>query len=343
VRSAQIVPAGTVVPAGSVVPVRNIMLAFRSAPAAGVAAPIGDVAAQEEQGKAVPEVPSLDNAGSSSSPTIATTTDLASATMKPIELSADPETDRLVTEAWKLIERGDNDAGRSKLLKAREHDRTDPRADFSLALLDGMVNGDWASAAKRLSDCLRRNPDNVPLLNDLAVAQMHSHRDADAAKHWKTIVSQHAATVEVMRNLGRARYLIKLEDSRKSAAVLKTLDGLCSDAAVGTSLSSKPEPGFCIMGLLLADGRTLGWSNPRRMFDTSPLTSSSANPSSRATASGPGAANGAKPGTGVPVSNDPRAWQAGAVQPGAYRPGAAGYQPQTPNGPASARYGRIRF
>ena len=335
-------PAGKIVPAGRVVPVRNVVLAVRGNSAAGVAL------AEEKRESTLVEVPGLDRSVGSfafaGSPALTTAPDLASALMKPIEIAADAETDRLVSEAWGLIERGDYELGRSMLLKAREHNRTDPRADFSLGLLDGMVNGDWAVAEKRFSDCVRRNPDNVPLLNNLAIAQLHNKHEIEAAKHWKTIVGQHAATAEVVQNLGRARYLIKLEDSRKNAAVLKTLDDLYTGAAVAVCLSARPEAGFRIMGLLLADGSSVGWANPRRMIDTSPLTNTSANSSSRATASGPGAAiaGNTRPGTGAAVSNDPRSWPSGGVQPGAYPPGSTGYGAQAPNAPTPLRYGRTR-
>jgi hypothetical protein len=345
----QVLPLGRIVPAGKIVavrpalPVRNVMLAVRGAPAADVAP------TQEKQETGVAEVPSLDRtvgiSSSSGSPKLATASDLAAASMKPIEVAADAETDRLVGEAWGLIDRGDYDLGRSRLLKARERSRTDPRVDFSLGLLDGMVNADWASAEKKLADCVRRNPDNVPLLNNLAVAELHNRRDMEAAKHWKTIVSQHAATAEVVQNLGRARYLIKLEDNRKNAAVLKTLDDLYAEVAVAASLSARPEAGFRIMGLLLADGTSVGWSNPRRMIDTSPLVVASAPASSHATASSPGTtgSGNSKAGGVAPMGNDPRASQAGAVQSGAFPSGAGGYPTSNPNAPGSLRYGRTRY
>lgn len=180
--------------------------------------------------------------------------------VKPIAILADVELERLLTEAWGLIERGDVEPGRSKLLDARKAGRGDPRADFSLGLLDGLSHDDWASAEKRFAECVRCDPTNVPSLNNLAIAQWHNRHEVQAVKHWKTIVEQHAATPEVVQNLGRVRYLAKQGKARVTGALVKSLDDLYTEAAVATSWSFQAQTGFRVMALQLADGRSVGKS-----------------------------------------------------------------------------------
>ena len=172
------------------------------------------------------------------------------------------------SEAWGLIERGDYEPGRFRLLEARKVNREDPRIDFSLGLLDGLINHDWLSAEKRFADCVRRYPENVPMLNNLAIAQLHNRREMEAVKRWKAIVEMNAANVEVVQNLGRARQLLEQGAIRRTTSLVKALDELYTDAAVATSQSFQGKSGFIVMSMQLADGRIVGWVNARKMEDS---------------------------------------------------------------------------
>jgi len=233
----------------------------------------------------------------------------ASSSVKPMATVADPELERLLAEAWGLIERGDYEPGSSKLLEARRRNRDDPRADFSLGLLDALVRRDWGAAEKRFADCVRRDPENVPSLNNLAIAKLHNKREAEAVKHWQAVVERRAATAEVVQNLGRLRQLIKEGRFRKSASLVKSVDNLYTEAAIATSKSAQPKGGFQLMALQLTDGRSVSWANAGRMTDTSPVH--------------------------VPV--DPRMRQAGPLPPG-----ATGTMPPAPNMPVLPRNSRAR-
>lgn len=268
--------------------------------------------------------------------------------VKPIAIVDDPEIERLLDEAWGLIERGDYEPGRSRLEKARKKNRDDPRANFSLGLLAGLIQGDWGDAEKRFSDCLRRDPENVPSLNNLAIALLHNTRNMEAAKRWKVIVEKRAATAEVVQNLGRARFLIKQGEIRKNTALLKLLDELYTEAAVATAQTSRPEAGFSLMALRLPDGRSVGWSNPRTkviMVDISPLSKAKSDPNASAVPR-PTWPHATVPSRGVPISGTliPGPVAPGYVDPripasGRYQSGANGYgsQPQNVNVPSRSR------
>ena len=256
--------------------------------------------------------------------------------VKPIAIIADAELERLLTEAWGLIERGAVEPGRSKLLDARKAGRGDPRADFSLGLLDGLSHHDWASAEKKFVECVRCDPTNVPSLNNLAIAQWQNRHEVQAVKHWKTIVEQHAATPEVVQNLGRVRHLVKQGKARVTSALVKSLDELYTDAAVAASWSFQAQAGFRVMALQLADGRSVGWSDVRKMDYTPPPTAAES-AASRPTASPP---NTPYPGAAVPGAYGPGAFPRGPIDPrmqpyNPYAPGVPGYGPPAPNPPPS--------
>jgi hypothetical protein len=208
--------------------------------------------------------------------------------------------------------------------------------------LDGLTSRDWASAEKRFADCLRRDPENVPSLNNLAIAQFHNKREAQAVKHWKTILEQRAATPEVVQNLGRFRHLIKEGTARGSSALVKSLDELYTEASVATSWSFQPQAGFRLMALALADGRQVGWNDVRKMEVQA--AASAVSGSSPAT---PSQSGGAIPGTPAPGASTAGPVRRGPIDPrmppGATGPAALGrvdprMQPANPYQPGAAGY-----
>ncbi len=244
--------------------------------------------------------------------------------VKAIAVVEDPEIERLVAEAWGLIERGDHAPGRSRLLEARKRSQGDPRADFSLGLLAGLVDHDWASAEKRFAECVRLDPANVPSLNNLAVAQVHNKHETQAVKQWKAITAQRAATAEVVQNVGRVRALVKEGKIRGATSLVKSLDEVYTEAAVAASWSYRPQSGFSMMALQLPDGRTVGWADVRKMEFGAPTAAAAAGTRPAGTPSNalaPAAQfpTNARPGLAGPGPFDPR-----MPYYGPYPPGAAG-------------------
>jgi hypothetical protein len=171
----------------------------------------------------------------------------------------------LLDEAWGLIDRGDYGPGRLRLMDARKANSEDPRADFSLGLLDALIDHDWKSAEERFASCVRFDRENVSSLNNLAVAQVYNHEEDKALNHWKAILDQDAATADVVHNLGCLRYLIEQGEIRRRNSLVKSLDRLYTEAAVATASSFHPKTGFHLMALVLPDGSQVGWADARKM------------------------------------------------------------------------------
>jgi hypothetical protein len=231
-------------------------------------------------------------------------------------VSASPEVEQLLNEAWGLIERGDLGPGRTRLLAARKADQADFRADFSLGLLDALTKQDWDSAGKHFADCLRRDRENIPALNNLAVVLVQNKREGDSAKHWRAIVNQQPAVAEVVQNVGVVRHLMEEGMIRKNNALSKSLDRMYTEAAVATSTTCQPQAGFRFMALSLSDGRSVGFSNPKKM------QLAAWSPAPTATAAEP-----SRPAGPQPAARDPGTAGAANQPSTPSQPGAAGAVP----------------
>ncbi len=183
-------------------------------------------------------------------------------------VSLDLDLENALANAWGLIERGDHDLGRRVLLEAGKRNRDDIRIDFSLGLLDALLDHNWPSAEKHFAECARREPQNTASLNNLALTRLRLAWDKNSLKPWEAILSQDAVPPEVLQNLGRVRHVLQGGRVPSSPALAEAVDRLYLKVSITTGKSSQPRTGFLFMGLTLADGRTVGWSEAKKYEDT---------------------------------------------------------------------------
>ncbi len=188
-----------------------------------------------------------------------------------IEIAGNPQIDRSIAEAWGLMDRGDYEAGRLRLSEAQRlaarSDREDIRAEFSLGLASAVVAHDWPAAERHFGECLKRHPEDVATLNNLALARLRVHRRSESLKLWESALAEGSAPEEIVQNLGRLLHLIRAGRERAAPADVKTIEKMYADAAVGAGRSFQPQTGFRYMGLQLAAGQTVGWSEPKKLED----------------------------------------------------------------------------
>jgi len=181
-------------------------------------------------------------------------------------VSLNPDLEKVLTGAWAMIEQGTIEAARRTLSEAAKSDSDDIRALFSLGLVDAVLLHDWPSAEKHFAECARRKPDNVPSLNNLALVELRTRHEARAVTHWSAALAEYAVPPEIAQNLGRVQALLAAKRARLKDSSIKTLDEI-STAAATSGHGFHPRSGFRYMGLLLADGRTVGWSAPQYYDD----------------------------------------------------------------------------
>jgi hypothetical protein len=253
-----------------------------------------------------------------------------SAGVPPIEVVDDPEINRLLAEAWELFNRGDYGPGRLRLAEAQKISREDPRAEFSLGLVDAMIDQNWKSAEEHFATCVRFDPDNVPSLNNLAVAKTFNRDVEGAVKQWRSILEQQFATREVVQNLGCVRQLVQQNLIRKKPSLSRQLEKQYADAAVAADTSFDATSGFHLMALITPDGNSVGWADPRKMHG--PMLSAGPPPHKPSAAAGPPPAGATPPQPTPPQTTPPQTTpNAGNSVPndsyGTQKPGPIGLSP----------------
>ena len=92
----------------------------------------------------------------------------------------------LVEEAIQLVESKQADKARKKLSDASREDPESLQANFLSGLICVFGRRDLQAAKQEFYECVRRQPDHVPSLNNLALVEVRLQRYTDAIAHWKT-------------------------------------------------------------------------------------------------------------------------------------------------------------
>lgn len=111
-------------------------------------------------------------------------------------------TNRLMREGLELLRLKQADQFRKRFAEASLAEPDSIRADFMLGYLYAVVGGDPTKAKQAFETCLKRDPENISVLNNLALASLRKGEAANAVNSWKK-----AATLEpsapLVQNLGR--------------------------------------------------------------------------------------------------------------------------------------------
>ena len=183
---------------------------------------------------------------------------------KPVATVSEPSLEKALADAWGLIERDEYDLGRRILLEARKAGKEDIRIDFSLGLASALGTHDWPAAEKHFAECVRQGPQDVPSLNNLALARLRVHWDKQSLKPWETALAQGPPPPEIVQNLGRLRYLIKAGQLADEPALTEAIERLYMMATLAAGQSVERQVGFLYMGLKLTENRTVGWSDGKK-------------------------------------------------------------------------------
>ena len=119
------------------------------------------------------------------------------------------EARKMVTEGFTLIESGDKDGARKKLLQASHHDKNAILPDFVLGMLN---SGKWCSdsvsypehAIKHFRVVLQRAPNHAGALNNLGVACLKEGEVGMAIRHWEDAKAIDPDSSAVKHNVRRA-------------------------------------------------------------------------------------------------------------------------------------------
>ncbi len=130
--------------------------------------------------------------------------------------------DAKIEQAMELLRLHNGDLARQTLEEASLLDPDSIKADFLMGVVYGLVNNDRKSQL-HFEKCLKREPGNVSVLNNLAVSLAAQKKFVDAAKHWKTAATTAPKFQGLAQNIGS---LITMAGSGIYKVPAKTLSDL---------------------------------------------------------------------------------------------------------------------
>jgi S1-C subfamily serine protease len=147
------------------------------------------------------------------------------------------EANGLLQQGLELLRLGQEDASRKKFAAASALEPDSVRAEFLLGMIYCLKNRDLAKAKQYFESCLTREPQNVAVLNNLAVVELKRNEYAPALVHWRAAIAA-GSSQAVVQNLGRAAFLVQ----KGRLVMAKSLIADYSDAYVSQLGKNKFGP-----------------------------------------------------------------------------------------------------
>jgi S1-C subfamily serine protease len=139
---------------------------------------------------------------------------------------------QLIEEAMRLLEVGQDEAAINKCVKASKLDPDAILADFLLGLGYALVACDAKDANRHFAECVRRDPQHVSALNNLALSEVRLRQYPQALAHWRAALKVAPAAPEIIQNLGRLLHLAKQRRILLPTEVQRQFSDLYAEAAI---------------------------------------------------------------------------------------------------------------
>lgn len=139
---------------------------------------------------------------------------------------------QLIEEAMRLLEVGQDEAAVKKCVKASKLDPDAILADFLLGLGYALVACDAKDANRHFAECVRRDPQHVSALNNLAISEVRLRQYTQALAHWRAALKVAPAAPEIIQNLGRLLHLAKQRRILLPTEVQRQFSDLYAEAAI---------------------------------------------------------------------------------------------------------------
>ena len=139
---------------------------------------------------------------------------------------------QLIEEAMRLLEVGQDEAAIKKCVKASKLDPDAILADFLLGLGYALVACDAKDANRHFAECVRRDPQHVSALNNLALSEVRLRQYTQALAHWQAALKVAPAAPEIIQNLGRLLHLANQRRILLPTEVQRQFSDLYAAAAI---------------------------------------------------------------------------------------------------------------
>ena len=143
---------------------------------------------------------------------------------------AKPEADKIRKQAEEKIEHAvellrlrNEQLAEQSLEEASKLDPDSIQADFLMGVVYGAIAKNDKKAQAHFEKCLKREPGNVSVLNNLAVSLANQKKYSEAARYWKTAAASAPKMRELSQNIGS---LIMMAGTKQAKLPPKTLQDL---------------------------------------------------------------------------------------------------------------------
>jgi S1-C subfamily serine protease len=159
------------------------------------------------------------------------------------------EEQRLVDEAYRLIEIGNGQLAEDKLTAASKANPDGTTADFLLGLNCSLVKRTPITAEQHFTECVKRlrrkgslstedRANLIAALNNLAIVEVRQKKQATALKHWKEASQLAPPPAEVIQNVGRFAHLAR---AAPKLGIPKTTEKTAGDLFAKLALRSEKQ------------------------------------------------------------------------------------------------------
>lgn len=163
-----------------------------------------------------------------------------------------------IEQAVEYLRLANGDLARKNLEEASRLDPDSIQADFLMGVVYGAIANNDKKAQLHFEKCLRREPDNVSVLNNLAVTLVFQKKYPQAAQHWKTAATNAPKMKALSQNIGS---LITMAGTGQFKVPPKTLQDLSQvyDELITTHGNPRPTD----IGFVFTPPYGTSWGNSK--------------------------------------------------------------------------------
>jgi S1-C subfamily serine protease len=168
-------------------------------------------------------------------------------------IESQKEADKLINQALELVKVDNWKFAEKKFKSASKLDQNAIRSDFTLGLFySPLIFTDIKKASKHFRTVLKRDPNNISALNNLALTEMRLGNHTSALKQWRQAVAIAPKIPEVTHNLGKLISEASIKTVYIKPSVLEKYTTLYSDAIVsGHGTKTDLKKGWLYLPLVL--------------------------------------------------------------------------------------------
>jgi len=160
---------------------------------------------------------------------------------------AQQQAESLVKEAVDLLDAHNVKVAKESLEKASRIDPDGTRADFMLGVLFALNGRDYIDARSHLMECVRREPQNVCTLNNLAIVEIMLNEPLSAISHLREAKSVDPTAPELAHNVRKVLAECGLKRLNLSSDVESSFSELYGELARSAATEEKASRGWRYM------------------------------------------------------------------------------------------------